>query len=83
MKKDKTLITAMFMYFSFFLCALVICAVALTDVFLSKPQQDLKYGITDKYELQGKLYINIQIEVSPEEYIGYDIGDEYEFVKEN
>lgn len=83
MKKDMTFITAMFIYFSFFLGVLAICAIALTNVFLSKPQQDLKYGITDKYELQGKLYIDIQIEVSPEEYIGYDIGDEYEFVKEN
>lgn len=35
------------------------------------------YPIVDKYEHDGKCYLAIEIEISPEEYIGYDIGDEY------
>lgn len=34
--------------------------------------------IVDKYETNGKYYIQTWIEISPEEYIGYDTGDEYE-----
>lgn len=33
--------------------------------------------IVDKYEAAGKCYIQTWIEITPEEYIGYDIGDEY------
>ena len=33
--------------------------------------------IVDKYEADGKCYIQTCIEITPEEYIGYDIGDEY------
>lgn len=33
--------------------------------------------IIDKYEADGKCYIQTWIEITPEEYIGYDIGDEY------
>lgn len=35
------------------------------------------YPIVDKYEHNGKHYIAIEREVTPEEYIGYDVGDEY------
>lgn len=38
-----------------------------------KPMQ-----VTDRYEAKGKCYIQTWIEVTPEEYIGLDIGDEYE-----
>ena len=34
--------------------------------------------IVDKYEAEGKCYIQTWIEITPEEYIGYDIGDEYQ-----
>lgn len=33
--------------------------------------------IVDKYEADGKCYIQTWIKITPEEYIGYDIGDEY------
>lgn len=36
------------------------------------------YPIVDKYEHNGKCYVEIVVEISPEEYIGYDVGDEYE-----
>lgn len=35
------------------------------------------YAVTDKAEYDGKCYLAIEVEISPEEYIGYDIGDEY------
>lgn len=35
------------------------------------------YSIIDKYESDGRCYLNLEVEVTPEEYIGYDIGDEY------
>lgn len=34
--------------------------------------------ITDKYEVDNKCYILLEIETTPENYIGLDIGDEYE-----
>lgn len=36
------------------------------------------YQVIDKYESENKCYVIVPIEVTPEEYIGYDIGDEYE-----
>ena len=36
------------------------------------------YPIVDKYEHGGKCYLAIEIEISPEEYIGLDVGDEFE-----
>lgn len=34
-------------------------------------------GIVNKYEKDGKCFVEVQVEVFPEEYIGYDVGDEY------
>lgn len=34
-------------------------------------------GIVNKYEEDGKCFVEVQIEISPEKYIGYDIGDDY------
>lgn len=36
------------------------------------------YQITNKCEENGKCYIETWIEVTPEEYIGLDVGDEYQ-----
>lgn len=36
------------------------------------------YEIVDKYEEDGRCYVEIWHEVTPEEYIGLDIGDEYQ-----
>lgn len=35
------------------------------------------YPIIDKYEIKDKHYIAVEVEVSPEEYIGYEVGDDY------
>lgn len=36
------------------------------------------YVVIGKHEHNGKCYIQTWIEVTPEKYIGLDIGDEYE-----
>lgn len=36
------------------------------------------YVVIGKHEHNGKCYIQTWIEVTPEQYIGLDIGDEYE-----
>ena len=36
------------------------------------------YPVVDKYEARGSCYLTVEVEVTPEEYIGYDRGDEYE-----
>lgn len=45
-----------------------------------KPQQSTGQ-VMQKIEIGSKHFLQIEIEVSPEEYIGYDIGDEYEVHK--
>lgn len=34
--------------------------------------------VCDKYEKDGRCYVNVWVEVTPEEYIGLDVGDDYE-----
>ena len=36
------------------------------------------YPIVDKYEIKDKCYLIVEIEVDPEEFIGYELGDDYE-----
>lgn len=45
-------------------------------VIFSKPDP-ASYWITNKYEYNGHYYVDIQVEISADDYIGYDIGDEY------
>ena len=35
------------------------------------------FEVTDKYEQDGKCFIQLWIEVDPMDYIGLDIGDEF------
>lgn len=35
------------------------------------------YQVTNKNEYNGKCYVEIWVEVTPEDYIGLDIGDEF------
>lgn len=44
-------------------------------LFFDKDQLN-EYTIVNKYEAGGKQFIDVQIEITPEEYIGLDIGDE-------
>ncbi len=46
--------------------------------FLGQSEESQPVGrVVNKYEEDGKCLIEIQIEITPEEYIGYDIGDNY------
>lgn len=36
------------------------------------------YQVTDKDEFGGRCYVQTWIEVTPEEYIGLEVGDEFE-----
>lgn len=53
----------------------LMCLITFIVIKQSDPQN---YPIVDKYEHDGKCYVEIVVEISPEEYIGYDVGDEYE-----
>lgn len=48
----------------------------------TEPQPQKKAGqVVDKFMAGDKHFLQLTIAVSPEEYIGYDIGDEYEVQK--
>lgn len=34
--------------------------------------------VNDKYENDGRCYVQTWVEVTPEDYIGLDVGDEFE-----
>lgn len=44
-------------------------------------REPIKGEVTSKTEAGGRCYIEIQIEVDPFDYIGLDIGDEFEINK--
>lgn len=39
------------------------------------------YYVTDKAESKGRCYVQTWVEVTPEDYIGLDVGDEFEVTK--
>lgn len=56
---------------------LILIALMLMMFTACSQSEPTTYPIVDKYEHGGKCYLAIEIEISPEEYIGYDIGDDY------
>ena len=56
---------------------LILLAIALMTLTACEKDEQTAYPIVDKYEHNGKHYIAIEREVTPEEYIGYDVGDDY------
>ena len=42
-----------------------------------KVKEPVHFPIFNKYEDSGKCYLLVEVEVTPEEYIGFDIGDDY------
>lgn len=59
--------------------ALALLSIALTTTNILRyenPKPEPQH-ITDKCEVDGKCYVETWIEVTPEEYIGLDIGDPY------
>lgn len=43
----------------------------------SELQPQVVGSVVDKYEANGKYFVEIQTEITADEYIGYDIGDGY------
>lgn len=44
----------------------------------NKTKEVTPLEVVDKCEVDGKCYVETWIEVTPEDYIGLDIGDEFE-----
>ena len=56
-----------------FLVVLIVLVTCKTAEPTPEPSQ-----VEAKYERDGRCFVEIWVEVTPEEYIGLDIGDEYE-----
>lgn len=44
------------------------------------PTKTIAVPIVNKYEECDRYYLLLETEITPEEYIGYDIGDDYEIL---
>ena len=53
------------------------CAIRLCQLCRPEPQPQIVGSVVDKYEANGKYFVEIQVEITADEYIGYDIGDGY------
>ena len=71
MAKDKT--SSIVALVCFVLVAVIILATCKAAGPTPEPSQ-----VEDKFERDGRCFVEIWVEVTPEEYIGLDIGDEYE-----
>ena len=58
-------------------CLGVIVACLIIRIALSLCTDTTVVEVLEKYEYGGKCYIETWIEVTPKEYIGLDIGDDY------
>ena len=52
----------------------IITGIALLTKDATEPEP---WEISGKYEVNGKCFVEVWHEVTPEEYIGLDVGDEY------
>lgn len=71
MAKDKT--SAFVSLICFVIVAVIVLATCKAETAAPEPSQ-----VEDKFERDGRCFVEIWVEVTPEEYIGLDIGDEYE-----
>lgn len=70
MAKNKTSgIVSLICFIIVALIVLVTCSAAESN---PKPSQ-----VEAKYERDGRCFVEIWVEVTPEEYIGLDVGDEF------
>ena len=71
MRKDKA-------NYAMTLICLIIFSVILFVTCATQGPAPVPSQVEDKFEKDGKCYVAVWVEVTPEEYIGLDIGDEYE-----
>lgn len=58
---------------------LIVITIALASILTACAKSTPEpYEVVGKCEHDGKCYVETWIEVTPEEYIGLDIGDEFE-----
>ena len=65
----------------FALMIMCIALVFMVSYIKAHSPQPKPFEVWDKCEIDGKCYLNVWVEVTPEEYIGVDVGDEYEIKK--
>lgn len=71
MRENKTIASVALI--CFVIVSFIILATCVTQGPTPVPSQ-----VGDKVEKDGRCYVSVWVEVTPEEYIGLDIGDEYE-----
>lgn len=58
-------------------CLFLVVLIVLATCKAAKPTPEPSQ-VEAKYERDGRCFVEIWVEVTPEEYIGLDVGDEYE-----
>lgn len=62
-----------------FIAIIIGLAIGLTAAVLFKiDDTPHPYQVTNKIERDGRCYVETWVEVTPEEYIGLEVGDEFE-----
>lgn len=64
-------------YAVYVLVLLAVFCIAIHFCSQPEPQSQAVGSIVNKYEADGKYFVEIQSEITADEYIGYDIGDDY------
>ena len=73
MKEDRIIIALLGIIF---VVNVVAMGLFITEaIHKSEPKQ---HYVTDKAEFNGRCYVQTWVEVTPEDYIGLDVGDEFE-----
>lgn len=64
-------------YAMYVLVLFVIFCIAIPFCNQPEPQPQAVGSIVNKYEADGKYFVEVQTEITADQYIGYDIGDNY------
>ena len=62
----------------FVIACFIAIGIIVASVIRDSRQEPTPREIWDKCENNGRYFVEVWVEVTPEEYIGLDIGDEYE-----
>lgn len=64
-------------YALYVLVLFVILCISIPFCSQPEPEPQVVGSIVNKYEADGKYFVEIQAEITADEYIGYDIEDDY------
>ena len=76
MKQDRIIIALLGIIF-----AVNIVAMGLFIADTIHKDEPKPHYVTDKADFDGRCYVQTWVEVTPEDYIGLDVGDEFEVTK--